>query len=176
MGFSRFVLAAVGVALAMGLVAAGCGGNSEDEATQASTQPAAAGGGVAIAVADSALGAILVDDAGRTLYLFEKDSDGESACTGDCAVAWPPLTSEGMPTAGDGADQAKLGTTTRPDGIVQVTYAGHPLYYYAEDTQPGDTNGQEVNDVWYVVSPSGDAIEDTQAETRENESQPGPYG
>ena len=108
---------------------------------------------------DSDLGSILVDADGMTLYLFESDTAGASTCTADCAATWPPLIAD-SPTAGEGVDEALLGTTTRDDGEVQVTYDGHPLYGFASDEAPGDTEGQGVGDVWFVVDASGKAVTD----------------
>jgi predicted lipoprotein with Yx(FWY)xxD motif len=106
-------------------------------------------------------GQALVDGEGRTLYLFTNDTQnsGTSSCTGDCLVAWPPLFTDGDPVAGTGVDAALLGTISLPDGTTQVTYNGWPLYYYAEDTAPGDVNGQGVGGVWFLVSPTGEMIE-----------------
>ncbi len=101
------------------------------------------------------MGKILTDGNGMTLYLFLKDTENTSNCYDGCATNWPPLlVSDGeTPTAGDGVSGV-LGTTTRTDGTVQVTYNGMPLYFFAADAQPGDVNGQNVKDVWYVVHPS----------------------
>lgn len=112
-----------------------------------------------VAVADSDLGEILVDSEGMTLYLFESDTDGSSTCYDDCAASWPPLI-DPEPTAGEGVDESLLGTTERDDGEMQVTYDGHPLYFFASDTAPGDTNGQGVGEVWFVVDPTGKAVTD----------------
>jgi predicted lipoprotein with Yx(FWY)xxD motif len=112
-------------------------------------------------VANTGLGQVLVDAQGRTLYLFKKDSGTTSACTGACAVAWPPLRATASPTAGTGANASKLGTTTRTDGPSQVTYNGHPLYTYAGDSKAGDTNGEGINafgGAWFVLSPAGTQI------------------
>ncbi len=112
-----------------------------------------------VAVADSSLGAHLVDGEGFTLYLFDNDAPGVSNCTGDCLANWPPLTVEDTPVAGEGVDGDLLGTIEREDdGTVQVTYDGQPLYFWAADTAPGDVDGQGVNDVWWVVAPDGSAI------------------
>jgi len=108
---------------------------------------------------NDALGAFLVDDKGMTLYLFTKDTPNTSNCYDKCATAWPALLTTGNPVAGDGVDASKLGTTTRTDGAVQVTYNGWPLYYYAKDKAPGDVVGQEVGGVWFVVSAAGDKVE-----------------
>jgi predicted lipoprotein with Yx(FWY)xxD motif len=113
-----------------------------------------------VAVEDSDLGQIVVDGVdGTTLYVFLADETTESTCYEECEDSWPPLTVEGDPVAGEGVDQALLGTTERTDGSVQVTLDGHPLYYFSGDEGPDDTNGQDVGDVWYVVSPDGAAIE-----------------
>lgn len=120
-------------------------------------------GDATVATAESDLGEILVDADGSTLYVFLPDEGGESTCYDDCEAAWPPLTIDGDPAAGDGADDSLLGTTERDDGSTQVTYDGWPLYYYSADAAPGDTNGQGVGDVWFVVGPDGAAIDDAQA-------------
>jgi len=122
------------------------------------SNPAAA---ATIAVAQTTLGEIVVDAEGRTLYLFTRDTQGAgtSACNDDCAANWPPLLLEEgeTPTAAAGITGA-LGTATRGDGTTQVTLNGWPLYYFAADTAAGDTNGQGVDDVWFVVSPAGEAV------------------
>jgi predicted lipoprotein with Yx(FWY)xxD motif len=110
----------------------------------------------AIEVASTDLGEKLVDGDGNTLYLFIPDAQGDSTCYEDCEANWPPLT-DGT-EAGSGVDAGLLGSTTRTDGSEQVTYNGWPLYYFAGDAAPGDTNGQGINDVWFVVSPAGEAI------------------
>ena len=99
--------------------------------------------------------AFLVDGKGMTLYLFTKDSPGTSTCSGNCEKSWPPLLTTGTPVAGTGVDASKFGTFTRTDGTTQVTYNGWPLYYYAKDQQPGDTNGDGVGSVWYLITPDG---------------------
>jgi predicted lipoprotein with Yx(FWY)xxD motif len=118
-------------------------------------------GGTAVDVATSKLGKILVDSKGRTLYLFVADTSSSSTCSGACAGAWPPLTTTGKPVAGSGVKASLLGTTKRSDGTLEVTYAGHPLYYYAGDTTSGQTTGQALSQFgapWYVLAPSGTAI------------------
>lgn len=115
-----------------------------------------------LATAKSSLGRILVDAQGRTLYLFEKDRRGRSACSGTCASYWPPLLTRGKPVAGSGIKRSLLGVTRRGDGTSQVTYAGHPLYRFVQDTKPGQTTGQDLHDFgagWYAVSPAGKKIE-----------------
>ena len=99
-----------------------------------------------------------LDAEGITLYRFEMDTDGSSTCYDDCESSWPPLVVDD-PTAGGEADQGLLGTTERDDGTVQVTYDDQPLYYFSGDSAPGDTKGQNLGKVWFVVAPDGDAIE-----------------
>jgi predicted lipoprotein with Yx(FWY)xxD motif len=149
----------------LALVAAACGDDDptgDAIATTTSTIPTTTTAALpevaeeAVVLAASPLGNILVDQDGNTLYLFGPDGQGPSVCNDGCAAAWPPLLSGSV--AGDGVDPALLGTAARTDGSEQVTYNGWPLYYYADDSVPGDTNGQGVNAVWYVVSASGDAI------------------
>jgi predicted lipoprotein with Yx(FWY)xxD motif len=106
---------------------------------------------------DSAFGPILTDSQGRTLYVFLQDANGTSTCEGSCAQTWPAVTTTGTPKAGDGVT-GKLGTSERGDGTTQLTIEGHPLYTYANDAAPGDTNGQGVGEVWFVVSPKGSPV------------------
>jgi predicted lipoprotein with Yx(FWY)xxD motif len=123
------------------------------------TTASAAGGTVKIA--RSPLGRILVDARGRTLYDFPPDMHGVSTCYGACAALWPPLTTAGKPHAGSGVAASLLGTTKRSDGKLEVTYGGHPLYYYVADTKPGQTTGQGLNQfgaLWWVISPAGKEI------------------
>jgi predicted lipoprotein with Yx(FWY)xxD motif len=143
-------------ALAVAALAAGCGssGNNANSPAPASGQSATVG------VANENVGKILVDSHGRTLYLFERDSGTKSACTGACAVEWPPLRATGKPTV-DGANASLVATSARADGKPQVTYNGHPLYLFSADQKAGDTNGQGVNafgGLWYVLSSTGDEI------------------
>ena len=106
---------------------------------------------------ESDLGSILVDPDGFTLYVFTADSDGESACYDDCAQAWPPVPAD-TPIGSD-LDASLFDSISRTDDIEQLTINGMPLYRYAPDENPGDTNGQGVNDVWFVVDPDGNMIE-----------------
>ena len=136
---------------------------SEPSAAQPSPSVAASDpvAAATIAVASTSVGEIVVDAEGRTLYLFTKDAQGAgtSVCNGDCAANWPPLlVADGQaPTAGE-AVTGEVATATRDDGTTQVTLNGWPLYYFAADAAPGDTNGQGLNDVWFVVSPAGEAV------------------
>lgn len=88
--------------------------------------------------------------------MFALDDERTSTCVDACAGRWPPFL--GDPRAETGVDQALLGNAERSNGAIQVTYAGHPLYYYSGDDAPGDTRGQGFNDVWHLVSSSGDPI------------------
>jgi predicted lipoprotein with Yx(FWY)xxD motif len=151
--------AAVAVPL-VALTVSACGGS--DNAPSAAPAPKRASGKTAtIGVAKSDLGKVLVDSQGRTIYLFEKDSGTKSACSGGCAVQWPPVRANGKPTVGSGLKASEVGTTARSDGKPQVTYNGHPLYLFVGDNSPGDTNGQGLNAFgarWFVLSPAGAAI------------------
>lgn len=114
----------------------------------------------------TSLGRILVDRRGRTLYLFAPDKHGKSVCYGKCAVFWPPLLATKAAKTGSGLKASLFGTTRRRDGKLQVTYARHPLYRFAEDKAPGQLKGQGLNAVgglWWVLGPSGRAIERKQA-------------
>lgn len=117
---------------------------------------ASPGGGAAVTltVSHTSAGDALAGADGKTLYINNKEQGGNIACTGDCAAAWPPLT--GTVPAGSGVT-GTLGTVTRPDGSVQVTYNGSPLYYYVSDAAAGDATGQGKGGVWYIAAPSGAA-------------------
>lgn len=113
-----------------------------------------------VKVSNKGTAPFLVDDRGRSLYVYMNDSPNTStsACMDDCAVDWLPLVLTGTPAAGDGVDITLLGTLARDDGSKQVTYNGWPLYYSNLDTIPGSTNGQSNNGVWFLISPTGDPI------------------
>jgi predicted lipoprotein with Yx(FWY)xxD motif len=141
---------------------------TEPAATDAATEAPATDAGVPVTGAATVnvsevgtFGQALVDGEGRSLYLFTNDTQnsGASSCSGDCLVEWPPLLTDGDPVAGTGVDAALLGTITRDDGTTQVTYNGWPLYYFHEDTAAGDTNGQGLGGVWFLVTPAGEMIE-----------------
>src|SRR5687767_8680089 len=153
MGHGRVRLLAIAALFPL-VVAACSNGDDTDGAPADEPDPAAE---AVVAVEDSDLGQIVVDAEGRTLYVFLADEGTESTCYDDCEANWPPLTAEGE-LAGDGVDASLLGTTEREDGSTQVTLDGHPLYYFAGDETAEDLNGQGVGDVWYVVSPEGEAI------------------
>jgi predicted lipoprotein with Yx(FWY)xxD motif len=114
-----------------------------------------------VSLRSTKLGMILVNSRGRTLYLFAKDRSGKSACTSRCAQYWPPLLSQGKPTAGPGVKAALVGQAKRADGSMQVTYNKHPLYTFALDKQAGQVNGEASSNFgakWYAVSASGGAV------------------
>jgi predicted lipoprotein with Yx(FWY)xxD motif len=115
-----------------------------------------------VTTASTRYGMILVDGAGRTLYLFEKDRPNQSECSGACAEDWPVFHGGTTAKAATGANAAMLGTIKRADHTTQVTYNQHPLYYYSDDAgRPGEIRGQNVNAFgarWYVVSPTGNKI------------------
>jgi predicted lipoprotein with Yx(FWY)xxD motif len=174
MKFLRFTLISV-AALAFGIAVAACGGSSSSSAAPASGTNASAGGGaggygygggggsssasaVTLKTASSPLGSILVDQDGKTLYLFEADSKNKSNCSGGCLNLWPPIMANGKATAGSGVSAGMIGAAT---GSSQVTYAGHPLYWFSGDTKAGDTNGEGLDDFggeWYAISPAGTAV------------------
>jgi predicted lipoprotein with Yx(FWY)xxD motif len=133
------------------------GGKSESN-----TASAAGGANVSLGSAPK-VGMVLVDSKGMTLYDFHKDKGTKSMCSGACTAIWPPLTTEGAPTAGNGAEASMLGTTMRSDGTEQVTYAGHPLYTYLGDKKPGEATGNDVTDFgaqWYALKGNGEEAGD----------------
>jgi predicted lipoprotein with Yx(FWY)xxD motif len=169
----RTLVASAAGAVMAGLMLAACGssgpGGSAPQSSppEATASPAASAPESAAAVSLKSLTGIgdkaLVGGDGRALYLFEADTGGKSTCMGECANDWPPLTASGMPAAGSGVDQSLLGTVKRPDGTTQVTYNGHPLYYYEGDTGPGTAKGQDVaafGAKWYVLSAKGSKIDE----------------
>ena len=149
------LLTAVAALSAAVVVAAAFGGASSAASPRASK-------GAVVALRATALGKVLVDAHGRTLYLFEKDKRGMSACNGACVTYWPPLLSNAKPRPGRGVRASLLGLTRRTDGKRQVTYAGHPLYRFVGDRKAGQTTGEGLNNfgaTWDVVAASGRAIE-----------------
>jgi predicted lipoprotein with Yx(FWY)xxD motif len=139
-------------------------GTTKNANSEAGGGEASAGGPGVVAVAKSSeLGPVLVDSEGFTVYDFHKDKGTTSSCYGACAKGWPPLTTSGAPKAMSGAEASKLGTTERSDGTMQVTYAGHPLYTFVEDTKPGETKGNDVSAFgaqWYALKASGEEAGD----------------
>ena len=117
--------------------------------------------GATVNLQKTKLGAILVNSKGHTLYLFKKDRNGKSSCTGSCATFWPPLLAHGKPTAGSGVKASLLGTTKRSNGALQVTYNKHPLYAYKLDQKAGQSKGEGTlffGGRWYAVSARGTAV------------------
>ena len=118
--------------------------------------------GTVVSTAKTNLGRIIVKSNGHTLYLFGKDRNSKSACSGQCASFWPPLITSGKPRVTGGAKSSLIGTTRRADGRLQVTYNHHPLYTFVKDTKAGQTNGEAVNAfgaVWNAMSPAGAKIQ-----------------
>jgi predicted lipoprotein with Yx(FWY)xxD motif len=173
---------------AAALLAAGCGGDDSAEAEnsspaaetamkekeadaamkeeeamkekEAAEDARAARRGATVKVVRSQFGRVIADKRGEAFYLFDRETRGRSRCYGECAVAWPPLLTTGKPRAGKGADADLLGTTRRRNGKLQVTYNGHPLYYYKDD-EPGRIlchNVEEFGGLWLVVNPRGEAV------------------
>jgi predicted lipoprotein with Yx(FWY)xxD motif len=154
----RHVVAAAGLVLGA-LVLAGCSGGVT--ASSFTVTPTTAMG-VTLSSESSPVGRILATPQGHTLYDFTPDTPTSSACvSGLCVRLWPPLLTTGKPTAGRGLDQSLVGTVRRPNGTLQVTYAGHPLYTWIGDNRPGMITGQALLNVggyWYVLAPSGRQI------------------
>jgi len=146
------------IVLPLALAACGTAASNSGGTTATSSQS----GQAVVSVRGSSLGPILVDGTGKTLYLFEADTATQSTCSGACAQAWPPFTTVGSPKANGGVSQSLIGTTARSDATTQVTYKGHPLYFFVSDAKPGDINGEGSTAFgagWDVLSPAGDKIE-----------------
>jgi predicted lipoprotein with Yx(FWY)xxD motif len=178
MGKSKFsrlsgrtkLAAGVGGALGAGLLVAACSsaGSSTGAAasgTPAGTSPssssASASGATVIKTASSSAGTFLTNGSGRAVYLWAKDTGDMSNCNGACAGAWPPVTATGSVTASGTAKASDLGTITRSDGSKQVTYDGHPLYYFSGDSGPGTATGQGSDGFgakWWLVAPTGSDV------------------
>ena len=163
--------AGLAVALGVALLTAACSssGSGSSSAASAATPAAgstgsaaaAAGSGLVITTKSGSAGAFLTDGSGRAVYLWMKDGTGSSACSGACAGAWPPVTTTGAVTASGGVNTADLSTITRSGGAKQVVYDGHPLYYFAGDSGPGQVNGQGSDGFgakWWLVDPAGTSI------------------
>jgi predicted lipoprotein with Yx(FWY)xxD motif len=171
-------LSSLAIMAAVSLVV-GCGGSdSGDEPTRASVSVDAkekqlsddastvtvtnrnSPPGKQIKVVNSDYGPVIADGRGEAFYLFDKEKRRQSRCYGDCARVWPPVLTKGAPRAGNGIDTQLLGTTKRKNGKQQVTYKGHPLYYYVDDA-PGTILCQDVSEfggLWLVVKPSGNPV------------------
>jgi predicted lipoprotein with Yx(FWY)xxD motif len=158
------VTGALAAALLLAATVSGCSDNGGKSSSPSSSKSSksAQGGAATVGLRSGKLGKFLVDDKGRTLYLFEADKSTKSTCFGGCAQAWPPFNTSGKPKAANGVKAGLLGTTKRKDGKTQVTYNGHPVYYYQGDSKAGDTNGEELDQFgaeWYVLDASGKKIE-----------------
>jgi len=167
--------AGVGGAVGVAVLAAACSsaGSSTAASSPAASSPAApasgsaaggsasASGGTVITTASSSAGTVLTTSSGRAIYLWAKDTGDMSQCSGACAGAWPPVTATGTVTAAGSAKPSDLGTITRSDGTKQVTYDGHPLYYFAGDSGPGTASGQGSDGFgakWWLVAPTGSDV------------------
>jgi predicted lipoprotein with Yx(FWY)xxD motif len=154
--------ARLGALLATGLLAAACGSSGTSSGTPAAGSTATGSTtAIVITTKSGSVGTYLTDGSGRAVYLWEKDGQDKSECSGACASAWPPVPASGAVTASGSAVTADLGSITRSDGSKQVTYEGHPLYYYVGDSGPGTTSGQGNDGFgakWWLVSPAGAAI------------------
>jgi len=131
------------------------------DSSTAAESPAEAAGSTDLATAETSLGTVVVDGKGMTAYYFLKDTKGSgtSACSGECAAAWPAITTENATPTVSGVT-GEVGTITGTDGKLQITIDGRPIYTFAQDTAPGDVNGQGLNSVWYVIAPDGTEIDD----------------
>jgi predicted lipoprotein with Yx(FWY)xxD motif len=144
-------------AVLLALTSLGLLGTASAQETRSAAAPRAK-----LQVRSGMLGRFIVDARGMTLYLFEKDRGGKSACSGACAKAWAPYLTTGKATAASGVTSSRIGTTKRTDGTTQVTYGGHPLYHFIGDHRGGQTAGQgskAFGASWYVVAPSGKKID-----------------
>lgn len=180
-------------AVLIAVVTAACGSSSKTTSVGTSTSSSApavtapsnsdpssgsSATGVSLTTKSGASGTYLTDSAGRTLYLFAPDTKTTSNCDGACATNWPPLTTTGKATAGSGVNASATTTITRSGGAHQVTYNGHPLYYFIADKAAGDTNGQGVNafgGLWSLVTPSGQAITSSSSPSSSSSSGAGGY-
>jgi predicted lipoprotein with Yx(FWY)xxD motif len=138
------------------------GGTQTSASSGASTTPATKPNGAKVSLAKVSFGKVLTGPSGHTVYLFLKDKGTTSQCNGKCAKVWSPLTTTGKPQAGAGLKASLLATSKRKDGTTQVTYGGHPLYYYEDDKKPGTTEGEgskEFGAEWYAVGANGKKVE-----------------
>ena len=165
---SMKLVTGIGGALGAALLVAACSSGTSSTTGAAGGSPAAssssgasASGGTVIETASSSAGTFLTDGSGRAVYLWAKDASGASSCSGACAGAWPPVPATGAVTASGGAMASDLGTITRSDGTKQVTYDGHPLYYFSGDSGAGTASGQGSDGFgakWWLVAPTGSDV------------------
>jgi predicted lipoprotein with Yx(FWY)xxD motif len=158
-----FLTAIGGLALVLAACSSSGGSTAPSAAAPSAAAPSAAASAAAaggetytVAVATGAVGSYLTGEDGKTLYIFTPDSTNKTACVDKCAASWPPfvISSDDTLTPGTGVT-GTLATFARPDGKMQVTINGHPLYYYAADAKAGDTTGQGVGGKWFVGTPDG---------------------
>jgi predicted lipoprotein with Yx(FWY)xxD motif len=155
----RFPALAVVLVLLAAPIAAGCGSGYGSAHASTAAKPTA--GVATVKTTSNDLGTTLADGQGRTIYLFQRDTGPTSTCSGACLAQWPAVTTHGRAQASGGASASMLGVTKRGDGTTQVTYAGHPLYYYVGDSAAGDVNGQGIEAYgakWYAIAPDGAAV------------------
>ena len=164
------LVAGVGGALGAAVVVAACSSGASSSAAAPAASPAggssssagaSSSGGTVITTAKSSGGTVLASGSGRAVYLWAKDTGDMSNCNGACAGAWPPVTTTGTATASGGAKASDIGTITRSDGTKQVTYDGHPLYYFSGDSGPGTASGQGSDAFgakWWLVAPTGSDV------------------
>ena len=164
------LVAGVGGALGAAVVVAACSSGASSSAAAPAASPAggssssagaSSSGGTVITTAKSSGGTVLASSSGRAVYLWAKDTGDMSNCNGACAGAWPPVTTTGTATASGGAKASDIGTITRSDGTKQVTYDGHPLYYFSGDSGPGAASGQGSDAFgakWWLVAPTGSDV------------------
>jgi predicted lipoprotein with Yx(FWY)xxD motif len=169
------------LAVVAGLVIAACGGGGSSTSSETG-----GGGGGAVNASNTGgtvgtaeiegLGNVLVDSEGMTLYEYTPDKGTTSTCYGECESFWPPLVAKGNPTGGEGVMSSALGTTKRKDGTMQVTYHGHPLYTFAEDSEPGEANGNEFEGIWFVLNEAGAPVKGQPTGAAESEESGGGGG
>jgi predicted lipoprotein with Yx(FWY)xxD motif len=165
-----------GVPVAAALLVAACSSTSSSTgASSGGSSASASTTAMVIKTTSGSTGSFLTDGSGHAVYLWTKDGKNMSACSGACTGAWPPVPAQGTVTASGGAQASDLGSIIRPDGSKQVTYDGHPLYYYSGDSGAGQTNGQGSDNFgakWWLVAPSGAQI--TSADTATTANAPAP--
>jgi predicted lipoprotein with Yx(FWY)xxD motif len=151
--------------VAVAVLATACGGSSTtaappppSAAAPSSAASSSAGSAITLKTDNGSAGIWLTDQTGRTLYLYTVDKGTTSACYTGCAPLWPPLIAKGAVQVAGDASAKEVGETTRTDGTKQVTYGGHPLYYYAGDTAPGQTKGQGQQGTWFLIGPVGNVM------------------
>ena len=181
----RLAFGAMAPMLVAAVVLAGCGSGSSSSssssgqssaasqsATSTAAAPATTARAVTITTKHDKLGTVLAAGSKHlTVYMFEADKGAKSSCMGACARAWPPVL--GKPTASDRADSSDLGTIARPDGKTQVTYKGHPLYFFVKDKDDEDAYGQGIDQfgaAWYVLAPSGHKIDEDKGKSNNGDS------